>query len=72
MPRAIKRIHAHSGGVPRLINVIAERALLGGYAHDDTRIDARTVDRAAREALAPKRVADAALVGAGDRSAPPL
>jgi general secretion pathway protein A len=53
---AIKRIHAHSGGVPRLINVIAERALLGGYAHDDTRIDARTVDRAARETLAPKRM----------------
>src|SRR5688500_3646830 len=51
---AIKRIHAHSGGVPRLINVIAERALLGGYAHDDIRIDARTVDRAARETLAPK------------------
>jgi general secretion pathway protein A len=51
---AIKRIHTHSGGVPRLINVITERALLGGYAHDDTRIDARTVDRAAREALAPK------------------
>ena len=51
---AIKRIHAHSGGVPRLINVIAERALLGGYAQDDTRIDARTVDRAAREALAPR------------------
>jgi general secretion pathway protein A len=51
---AIKRIHAHSGGVPRLINVIAERALLGGYAHDDTHIGASTVDRAAREALAPK------------------
>ena len=51
---AIKRIHAHSGGVPRLINVIAERALLGGYAQDDTRIDARTIDRAAKEALAPK------------------
>jgi general secretion pathway protein A len=51
---AIRRIHVHSGGVPRLINVIAERALLGGYAHDDTRIDARTVDRAAKETLAPK------------------
>ena len=51
---AIRRIHAHSGGVPRLINVIAERALLGGYAHDDTRIDARTIDRAAKETLAPK------------------
>ncbi|QSX76988.1 ExeA family protein [Agrilutibacter solisilvae] len=50
---AIARLHRHSGGVPRLINVIAERALLGGYAHDDTRIDARTVDRAARETLAP-------------------
>ena len=53
-PAAIRRIHAHSGGVPRLINVIAERALLGGYAHDDTRIDARTIDRAAKEALAPR------------------
>ena len=52
---AIRRIHAHSGGVPRLINVIAERALLGGYAHDDIRIDARTVDRAARETLAPTK-----------------
>lgn len=51
---AIRRIHAHSGGVPRLINVIAERALLGGYAQDQTRIGARTVDRAAREALAPR------------------
>ncbi|GAB3389158.1 ExeA family protein [Lysobacter fragariae] len=52
--KAIARIHHHSGGVPRLINVIAERALLGGYAHDDTRIDARTVDRAARETLPPQ------------------
>jgi general secretion pathway protein A len=58
---AIKRIHVHSGGVPRLINVIAERALLGGYAQDDTRIDARTVDRAAKEALAPKAGASPAL-----------
>jgi len=54
-PAAIKQIHRHSGGVPRLINVIAERALLGGYAHDQTMIDARTVGRAAREALAPAR-----------------
>src|SRR5690242_9299662 len=38
---AVARIHKHSGGVPRLVNVIAERALLGGYAHDATTIDAR-------------------------------
>ncbi len=50
---AVRRIHRRSGGVPRLINVIAERALLGGYAHDLLSIDARTVDRAANEALAP-------------------
>jgi general secretion pathway protein A len=48
---AIKRLHVHSGGVPRLINVIAERSLLAGYARDATRLDARMVDTAAREAL---------------------
>src|SRR5690606_13959958 len=44
-------IHRHSGGVPRLINVIAERALVAGYAEDRTQIDARLVDRAASELL---------------------
>ncbi len=51
---AIQRIHAHARGVPRLINVIAERALLAGYAHDLPTVDAPWVDRAAREALAPR------------------
>ena len=55
---AVRRIHRHSGGVPRLINVIAERALLGGYAQDLLTIDAATVDRAAKEALAPTAHAD--------------
>jgi general secretion pathway protein A len=50
---AIKRLHVHSGGVPRLINVIAERSLLAGYARDATRLDARMVDLAAKEALPP-------------------
>ncbi|MCI4569344.1 AAA family ATPase [Lysobacter sp. CFH 32150] len=70
-PGAIKRIHVHSGGVPRLINVIAERALLGGYARDDAMVDEFTVNQAAQEALAPtarrfppKRLAIAAAVGA--------
>ena len=54
---AVRRIHQRSGGVPRLINVIAERALLGGYAHDLLSIDAKTVDRAASEALAPSSAA---------------
>ena len=50
---ATRRIHRHAGGVPRLINVIAERTLLAGYAHDESSLHARWVDRAAREALAP-------------------
>ncbi|MES2671217.1 MAG: AAA family ATPase [Pseudomonadota bacterium] len=67
---AVRRIHQRSGGVPRLINVIAERALLGGYAHDLLSIDARTVDRAAGEALAPSLTAHpqrdrASLIAAG-------
>ncbi|HEU4812976.1 MAG TPA: AAA family ATPase [Xanthomonadaceae bacterium] len=64
---AVRRIHAHAGGVPRLINVVAERALLAGYAHDLATIDARTVDRAAREALPakPRRRARPALIVAG-------
>jgi general secretion pathway protein A len=48
-PAAMRRVHRLSGGVPRLINVICDRALLGGYAHDQQRIDAAMVKRAARE-----------------------
>jgi general secretion pathway protein A len=53
---AIKRLHAHSGGVPRLINVLAERSLLAGYARDATTVEAGIVDLAAREALPPSPV----------------
>jgi general secretion pathway protein A len=49
---AIRKLHEHSGGVPRLINVIADRALVGGYAQDLAQIGERHVDRAATEALA--------------------
>ena len=48
---ALRRIHARSGGVPRLINVVAERTLLAGYARDAQVLDQRLVDAAADEAL---------------------
>ena len=51
---ALQRLHARSGGVPRLLNVVAERCLLAGYARDLPVIDAATVERAAREALPPR------------------
>ncbi|MEO6227770.1 MAG: peptidoglycan-binding domain-containing protein, partial [Thermomonas sp.] len=49
--KAVQRLHARAGGVPRLLNVIAERALLAGYARDAAAIDARLVDTAANEVL---------------------
>ena len=50
---AVQRLHARAGGVPRLVNVIAERALLAGYARDATSIDAKLVNAAADEVLPP-------------------
>ncbi len=51
--KAVQRLYQRSGGVPRLLNVIAERALLAGYARDATTIDAKLVDAAANEVLPP-------------------
>jgi general secretion pathway protein A len=58
---AIRRLHTHAGGVPRLINVIAERSLLAGYARDANTLDARIVDLAAREALPPVALHESSL-----------
>jgi general secretion pathway protein A len=48
---ALKQIHRLAGGVPRLINVLCDRALLGAYATDTDRVDAAMARRAAREVL---------------------
>ena len=48
---AVQRVHKHANGIPRLVNVIAERALLAGYARDASSIDPKLVDAAAREVL---------------------
>jgi general secretion pathway protein A len=46
---SIRRIHAESRGIPRLINIICDRALLGAYAKDKRRIEPGMVARAAAE-----------------------
>lgn len=48
-PRALAFLHRASGGFPRLINVIADRALLGAYGHERHEVDAAMVRRAAAE-----------------------
>ncbi len=48
---ALREVHRLSRGVPRLVNVVCDRALLGAYAERRTNVDARTVRKAAREVL---------------------
>jgi general secretion pathway protein A len=50
-PEACTLVHRHAQGIPRLINVICDRALLGAYAQQALRVDAATVRRAAREVM---------------------
>ena len=47
--KAIKRLFQLSHGVPRLINIICDRALLGAYVESKTSVDPQTVNNAAKE-----------------------
>lgn len=47
--RALRRVHALSHGVPRRINLLCDRALLGAYAAGARQVSAAIVQRAARE-----------------------
>ena len=46
---AMRRVHALSGGIPRLINIICDRSLLGAYTREKTVVDTGIVNRAAAE-----------------------
>lgn len=46
-PAALQLVYRYSGGIPRLINLICDRALLGAYAAQTSRIDADLVRSAA-------------------------
>ena len=48
---AMRQAHRAARGIPRLINAICDRALLGAYAQDARRVDGATMRRAAREVL---------------------
>lgn len=47
----IRKVHSLSRGVPRLINIICDRALLGAYVLGKLHVDKKIVVRAAGEAL---------------------
>lgn len=50
-PVAIRALHRLSGGIPRIINLIAERALLGAYAEGQAKISDKVVVQAAYDAM---------------------
>jgi general secretion pathway protein A len=57
--RALSRIHALTSGVPRRINLLCDRALLGAYASGQSRVERSVVDKAAGEVFEPPRSAPA-------------
>ncbi|HEX2122636.1 MAG TPA: AAA family ATPase, partial [Thermoanaerobaculia bacterium] len=46
-PRALELVHRYTGGTPRLINLLCDRALLGAYSDRSTRIVPAMVRKAA-------------------------
>ncbi|MFO1390032.1 AAA family ATPase [Cellvibrio sp.] len=47
----VKRIHAFTGGIPRLINVICERCLMGAYGSNKMRVDNAIFNAAKKEVI---------------------
>jgi len=48
-PAALREVHRLSGGIPRVINVICDRALLGAFTQEEHRAGAALVRQAASE-----------------------
>jgi len=47
--KALQRIHDVARGVPRRINLLCDRVMLGAYAHGKHQIDVPMIEKAARE-----------------------
>jgi general secretion pathway protein A len=56
-PSALKALHRLSGGIPRLLNVLADHALLAGFSANASTISAATVKKAAVELWPQRRAA---------------
>lgn len=67
---SLKRIHRLCRGVPRRINLLCDRALLGAYAGGKVAVDRHIIDKAAREVFDASEVN--ALTGAAVKRSPLL
>jgi general secretion pathway protein A len=59
---ALRSIFKFSGGVPRLINLICDRSLLGVYSQNEVQADANHASQAAREVLGHSQQSKGALM----------
>ncbi len=48
-PRIVKQIHRFTGGIPRMINVLCERTLIGAYGHNQSLVDNKIFQLAKKE-----------------------
>ena len=53
--KAVRRLYQLSNGIPRVINIICDRALLGAYVENKNRIDLQTLNNAAKEVFGSAR-----------------
>jgi len=65
-PAAIRRIARLSGGIPRLINLLCDRCLLGAYSAHSDEITVAIVRTAAKEVLPSRPARDRASHGPGN------
>jgi MSHA biogenesis protein MshM len=54
-PAAIKRLYRASGGIPRLVNILAHKSLMLSFGEGRPQVDAQHVKGAARDTIATKR-----------------
>ena len=50
---AMRRVHEFSGGVPRVVNVLCDRALVGAFGRGEKQVGETLVEAAADEVLSP-------------------
>ncbi len=48
-PEAIEKIYIHSGGIPRVINIVCDKALLMGFVHETYLIDKEILQKSVEE-----------------------
>lgn len=65
---AVKQIHSLTRGIPRLINVLCDRALLGAYGQQRSRVNKKLIAEAAAEVFGERAAIPAAQSSMGKRA----